>query len=156
MRWLDSATNSVDMNLSKLWEIVKDRGGWCVSVHGVTKSWIWLNDPRKTTHALVNCGAWPLCASKHLSGQSSKLPVEEAILNLSSRTEMGSFSCLCMNIFYHLGKRAHCILLLKGKCWLPCFWKGSGKERCIVNHLSVGNHVLKLAICLLHGGLRQS
>ena len=38
MRWLDSITNSMDMNLSKLWEIVKDRGTWHVTVQGVTKS----------------------------------------------------------------------------------------------------------------------
>ena len=40
MRWLDSISNSVDMNLSKFWEIVKDRGAWHTAVHGVTKSWI--------------------------------------------------------------------------------------------------------------------
>ena len=39
MRWLDSSTNSVDMNLRKLQEIVKDREGWHTVVHGVTKSW---------------------------------------------------------------------------------------------------------------------
>ena len=38
MRWLDSTTDSVAMNLSKLWEMVEDRGAWCAAVHGVTKS----------------------------------------------------------------------------------------------------------------------
>ena len=38
MRWLGSTTDSADINLSKLWDIVEDRGAWCVAIHGVTKS----------------------------------------------------------------------------------------------------------------------
>ena len=38
MRWLHSIIDSMDMNLSKHWEIVKDREAWCARVHGVTKS----------------------------------------------------------------------------------------------------------------------
>ena len=57
MRWLDDVTDSTDMSLSKLWEILKDRGTWSAAVHGVKKSQTQLSDWTATTiiaYRLIN------------------------------------------------------------------------------------------------------
>ena len=52
VQWLDSITDSIDMNLNKLWERVRDWEAWCAAVHRVTKSQTWLSDGTMT---VLNC-----------------------------------------------------------------------------------------------------
>ena len=88
MRWLDSITDSINMNMSKIQDIAEDRGAWCVTVHGVAKSLKWLNND-----SAISCSSPQISLLMHLFSHTL------GTSNLHLKSLSFKFQWLCIPIF---------------------------------------------------------
>ena len=136
MRWMDGIINSMDVSMSKLQEIVKDREGWHAAIHGITKSWTQLSIWTTKTHI-----HYPVCLVKcYFPSPDSYCPLEPVLLIFQNPSPSLPFSWKLLSLpghrnllFTHFGVYLSYIMSSAILCMFPA--NKSGVTAYLLNNI---------------------